>query len=155
MLRSLRPSHPAAHPIFASLWSRASAGGTSLADAARFTDLGRGPKIAEAMRGLPAENALIDGEAVAFRPDGQSDFGALRTKAGGAKASLVAFDLLGLAGVEGLVFSEAIEGEGARVFAHACKLDLEGIVAKRKGGLYRSGTSRSWLKCRNPEFVRT
>jgi hypothetical protein len=72
-----------------------------------------------------------------------------------SEASLVAFDLLGLAGVEGLVFSEAIEGEGALVFAHACKLGLEGIVAKRKGGLYRSGTSRSWLKCRNPEFVRT
>jgi len=140
MLRSLRPSHPAAHPIFASLWSRASAGGTSLADAARFTDLGRGPKIAEAMRGLPAENALIDGEAVAFRPDGQSDFGALRTKAGGAKASLVAFDLLGLdgedfrqrpleerrdklallvAGASDIMFSEALAAGGAVVFAHA------------------------------------
>jgi bifunctional non-homologous end joining protein LigD len=46
-----------------------------------FSD--RSPKIAEAVRGLPAESVLIDGEAVAFRSDGRSDFGALRTKAGG------------------------------------------------------------------------
>ena len=61
-----------------------------------FTD--RLPRVAEAVLGLPAENALIDGEAVAFRPDGQSEFGALRTKAGGAQACLVAFDLLNLDG---------------------------------------------------------
>jgi ATP-dependent DNA ligase len=41
------------------------------------------PRIAAAVRGLAADSALIDGEAVAFRPDGRSDFGALRTKAGG------------------------------------------------------------------------
>jgi ATP dependent DNA ligase domain len=62
------------------LWSRYGAD---------FTD--RLLTIADAIRGLPAENALVDGEAVAFRPDGRSDFGALRTKAGGAQACLVAF----------------------------------------------------------------
>src|SRR5271166_5957076 len=31
------------------------------------------------VRRLPAESALIDGEAVAFRPDGHSDIAALRT----------------------------------------------------------------------------
>jgi bifunctional non-homologous end joining protein LigD len=97
------------------------------------------------------------------------------TKAGGAEASLVAFDLLNLngedlrqrpleerrdrlallvAGVDGVLFSEAIEAEGATVFAHACKLGLEGIVSKRAGSLYRSGTSRNWLKSRNPAFQR-
>ena len=50
------------------------------------------------MRALPADNALIDGEAVVFRPDGHSDFAALRTRAGGEQASLVAFDLLSLDG---------------------------------------------------------
>jgi hypothetical protein len=59
-----------------------------------FTD--RLPKIAEAVCSLAADSALIDGEAVAFRSDGHSDFAALRTKAGSARACLVAFDLLNL-----------------------------------------------------------
>ena len=57
-----------------------------------FTD--RLPKVAEAVRSLAVDSALIDGEAVTFRPDGHSDFIALRTKAGSARACLVAFDLL-------------------------------------------------------------
>ena len=147
-----------------SLWTR---------HGTKFTD--RLPKIAEAVRGLPAENVLIDGEAVVFRTDGLSDFAALRTKAGGAEACLVAFDLLGLdgedfrprlleerrdrlarliAGADGVLFSEAIEAEGAVVFAHACKLGLEGIVSKRTGSRYWSGRTRQWLKSKNPAFVR-
>ena len=61
-----------------------------------FTD--KLPRIAEAVRSLPVDNALIDGEAVVFRQDGHSDFVALRTKAGGELASFVAFDLLSLEG---------------------------------------------------------
>jgi bifunctional non-homologous end joining protein LigD len=56
------------------LWSRH---GTN------FTD--RLPKIAEAVCSLAAESALIDGEAVAFRPGGHSHFFALRTKVGSAR----------------------------------------------------------------------
>jgi ATP-dependent DNA ligase len=41
------------------------------------------------------------------------------------------------------------------VFAHACKLGLEGIVSKRVGSRYRSGASRNWLKSLNPQFART
>jgi len=44
-----------------------------------------------------------------------------------------------VAGVDGIKFSEAIEGDGPLVFAHACKLGLEGIVSKRLGGVYSSG----------------
>jgi len=47
-----------------------------------------------------------------------------------------------------------LSAEGALVFAHACKLGLEGIVSKRVGSRYRSGTSRNWLKVLNPEFER-
>ena len=54
--------------------------------------------IADAVRALPADNALIDGEAVVFRPDGHSDFAALRTRAGGEQAALVAFDLINFDG---------------------------------------------------------
>jgi hypothetical protein len=37
------------------------------------------------------------------------------------------------------------------VFAHACKLGLEGIVSKRKDSAYRSGRSPDWLKMKNAD----
>jgi bifunctional non-homologous end joining protein LigD len=45
------------------------------------------PKMAEAIRCLSADEALIDGEAVVLRPDGRSDFEALMTKCGGERAA--------------------------------------------------------------------
>ena len=140
----------------------------------KFTD--RLPKIAEAVRRLKADGALIDGEAVVFRPDGHSDLGALRTNAGAEQAALVAFDLLSLdgedlrprpleerrealsgliAGGDNIVFSEAIAAEGALVFVKACELGLEGIVSKRAGSRYWSGRTRQWVKSKNPNFART
>jgi hypothetical protein len=50
----------------------------------------------------------------------------------------------------GLRFNEHMEGDGPTVFAHACKLGLEGIVSKRKDSAYRSGRSPDWLKMKNP-----
>ena len=50
----------------------------------------------------------------------------------------------------GLRFNEHLEGDGPTVFAHACKMGLEGIVSKRKGSAYRSGRSPDWLKMQNP-----
>jgi hypothetical protein len=45
----------------------------------------------------------------------------------------------------------SIGGEdGPLVFAHACKLGLEGIVSKRKDSGYRSGRSPHWIKSKNP-----
>ena len=132
-------------------------------------------RIAEAVRSLPVDHVMIDGEAVVFRPDGHSDFTALRTNRGAAEATLVAFDLLQfqgddwrrmplevrraqlesiVSGIDGLTFSDGIAHEGAIVFAHACRLGLEGIVSKRLGGLYASGRCRNWLKLKNPAFVR-
>jgi bifunctional non-homologous end joining protein LigD len=143
---------------------------------ADFTE--RFSRIAEAVRGLFADEALIDGEAVVFQDDGRSDFHALLTKRGWAEAAFVAFDLLRFGGDDlrqrplekrrealarliarrrgdGILFSEALVEEGAAVFAKACELGLEGIVSKREGSFYRSGKSRNWLKTKNPDFVRT
>jgi len=50
----------------------------------------------------------------------------------------------------GLRFNEHIENDGPTVFAHACKMGLEGIVSKRKQSTYRSGRSPDWLKFKNP-----
>jgi bifunctional non-homologous end joining protein LigD len=60
-----------------------------------------------------------------------------------------------VAGVDGIVFREAIVAEGAVVFVKACELGLEGIVSKRASSFYKSGKSRNWLKTVNPDFVRT
>ena len=143
---------------------------------ADFTD--RFSRIAEAVRGLSADEAMIDGEAVVFMDDGKSDFHTLLTKRGWLVAVFVAFDLLRLDGddlrqrplearrgalarliakrrSDGIVFSEELVAEGAVVFAKACELGLEGIVSKREGSFYKSGRSRNWLKAQNPDFART
>jgi bifunctional non-homologous end joining protein LigD len=149
------------------IWSRRGADFTG-----RFT------RIADAVRGLSADEAVIDGEAVVFQNDGRSDFHALLTKRGWLVAALVAFDVLRLNGDDlrqrplekrrealarliakrrgdGIVFSEALAAEGAVVFKNACAFGLEGIVSKRAGSFYRNGRSRNWLKTKNPDFVRT
>ena len=51
----------------------------------------------------------------------------------------------------GIRFNEHIEGDGPTVFAHACKMGLEGIVSKRKDFAYRSGRSPDWLKMKNAD----
>jgi bifunctional non-homologous end joining protein LigD len=43
-------------------------------------------------------------------------------------------------------FNEHVEGDGPTVFAHACKMGLEGIVSKRKDSAYRSGRSADGSK---------
>ncbi len=107
---------------------------------------------------------MLDGEAVVFRPDGHSDFAALRTKRGADAAQLVAFDHLRVdgedrrklpleirraeldnlvAGVDAIMLSEAIEAEGAVVYAKARELGVEGIVSERLGDPYWSGRVRN------------
>jgi ATP-dependent DNA ligase len=49
----------------------------------------------------------------------------------------------------GIRFNDHIEGDGPTVFAHACKMGLEVIVAKRKDSAYRSDRSPDWLKMKN------
>jgi bifunctional non-homologous end joining protein LigD len=49
----------------------------------------------------------------------------------------------------GIVYNEHLEGDGAMIFQHACRLGLEGVVSKRRDLPYRSGPSKSWLKIKN------
>jgi ATP-dependent DNA ligase len=52
----------------------------------------------------------------------------------------------------GVRLNEHMEhASGLTVFQHACKMGLEGIVSKRLGSRYRSGSSPDWLKFKNPE----
>jgi ATP-dependent DNA ligase len=50
----------------------------------------------------------------------------------------------------GLHLTEHLHGDGAEVFAHACKLGCEGIVSKRVGSRYVSGRTDNWVKVKNP-----
>jgi len=47
---------------------------------------------------------------------------------------------------------EHLQGDGATIFEHACKLGCEGIVSKRIGSRYRPGPRKSddWIKVKNP-----
>ena len=47
-------------------------------------------------------------------------------------------------------FTEHLTGDGPTVFAHVCRMGLEGIVSKRTDAPYHSGRSRTWLKSKNP-----
>jgi hypothetical protein len=47
-------------------------------------------------------------------------------------------------------FTEHLTGDGTTVFAHVCRMGLEGIVSKRTDAPYSSGPSRAWLKTKNP-----
>jgi len=46
--------------------------------------------------------------------------------------------------------TEHLDDDGELVFAHACRLGLEGIVSKRIDAPYRSGPCKTWLKSKNP-----
>ncbi|MEJ1157363.1 ATP-dependent DNA ligase [Prosthecomicrobium sp. N25] len=126
---------------------------------------------------LPVGSAVLDGEGVVLRPGGYSDFDALRSKDGGRRAVMVTWDLLELDGIDfrrmplehrreclrdivggaapGLLFSESLDAEGPEVFEHACRLGLEGIVSKKRGSVYRSGSVRTWMKTKHRAFVRS
>jgi bifunctional non-homologous end joining protein LigD len=43
-------------------------------------------------------------------------------------------------------FSESFEIAGREMFAHACKLGLEGVVSKVRDGTYPMGRTKDWVK---------
>jgi bifunctional non-homologous end joining protein LigD len=55
---------------------------------------------------------------------------------------------------DGIQLSEALTGDGAAIFRHACGLGLEGIVSKRIGSRYVSGRTGAWLNTKDPDFER-
>jgi bifunctional non-homologous end joining protein LigD len=132
----------------------------------------RFPSIVAAAHRLKAASFLIDGEVVIARADGLPDFRALRSAARGHEAMLYGFDLLTLDGADlrdlplierkrrlarligrakhAIRFVGHLTGDGPTIFAHVCRMGLEGIVSKRIDAPYRSGPSRTWLKSKNP-----
>ena len=133
----------------------------------------RFPAVARALGGLGPREAVIDGEVAVLLPDGTTSFQSLQNALdAGRQASVVyfAFDLLHLDGhdlrraaleerkavLERVIangpgsplvrYSKHIVGAGEEFFVHACRLKLEGVVAKRRDLAYRPGKNKDWVK---------
>lgn len=146
----------------------------------------RFPSVRDDLARLPAREAVLDGEIVIVGRDGVTDFQALQNALSdgndGREGRLMyfAFDLLYLDGRDlrgcaqvtrkralkallaevpedgTLRYTEHLEEDGAAVYQHACKLGIEGVIAKRPEAPYQSGRGASWLKVkcgRRQEFV--
>jgi bifunctional non-homologous end joining protein LigD len=139
--------------------------------------------IAEAAKKLPVTTAILDGEVVALRPDGTSNFQDLQNAFQENRADQLhyyAFDVLHLDGFDltkvvledrkrllarlltksalpsSLHLSDHIAGHGAEFFKEVCKMGLEGIISKRRDRPYRAGRGYDWLKVKcaeSAEFV--
>ena len=137
----------------------------------------RFPAIVAAAKQIVVDSAILDGEAVILDRSGKSDLAALEQALGGRDgkgsaelAVLFAFDLLYLNGQDlrhlplsqrrevladaidraspGILLSEDVIADGEAFYTLACKLGLEGIIAKRLDAPYRSGRDGDWLKIR-------
>ncbi|HVF70943.1 MAG TPA: non-homologous end-joining DNA ligase [Chthoniobacterales bacterium] len=141
------------------------------------------PTVAEAMRDLRAESALIDGEIVAVDAQGRPSFQVLQNrKTSGRDWTLVyyAFDLLNLEGEDlqalplherkarlkkliaetaspVLRYNAELAGTPAAVIRTVARAGLEGVIAKKRDSVYRAGTRlTTWLKLKlnkSQEFV--
>ena len=142
----------------------------------------RFPGIEKAALELGPATMILDGEAVVLDGQGRSDFNALVASLGGRGGKRVAtdtivyvFDLLYLDGHDvstlsleerrmlldplltnaagAIRLSEMLNTDGASLFATACELGLEGIIAKRLDAPYKSGRGGEWrkIKCINSE----
>ncbi|MGL4314684.1 MAG: DNA ligase D [Sphingomonas sp.] len=139
----------------------------------------RFPDIAGAARTLPVRRALIDGEIVAYDPEGRPDFALLKNaiEAGGHGLTMMAFDLLLLDGEDlksgplierkaalqpllvdagPIRYADHVTGKGEALFQAMCAKGLEGVVSKRCDAPYRSGRTPAWLKVKcvqRQEFI--
>ena len=121
--------------------------------------------------------ATLDGELVAFGPEGAPDFPLLcermLMRRPGVAVTLMIFDLLSFEG-EDLTRApyserhtqlEALDlngvhwqtpetfDDGEALFEAVCAHELEGVVAKRRSSAYRPG-ERGWVKTKNREYWR-
>ena len=128
--------------------------------------------VAEALTHVRAKTAVFDGEIAYVMEDGRTDFqklqNALSGSANAGRLVYFVFDLLHYDGVdltdetlevrkaklrtilagEGppLKMGEHTRGSGKELFAQACKMGLEGIIAKRADRPYRAGRGADWVK---------
>jgi bifunctional non-homologous end joining protein LigD len=140
------------------------------------------PALADRLAKLPVKSAILDGELVALRPDGITNFADLQDAISAERTDRLtyfAFDLLyrdgyDLTGVkladrkvalaelvspqdQGMLrYSDHHIGQGPQFLKEAAALGVEGIVAKRRDCPYMPGRGRTWLKIKSrnrDEFI--
>jgi bifunctional non-homologous end joining protein LigD len=128
------------------------------------------PGVAEAVRGLPTDTVVIDGEIVAIDGKGCPSFQALQNRASSGRRWQIlyyAFDLLSLDGADwknrplrarkaklrdlvsgsAVRYNAALPGTTDAIVHMVKEAGLEGVIAKKRESLYRGGTRvTSWLK---------
>lgn len=142
----------------------------------------RFPEIADAVKDLPVQECVIDGEAVALDDEGRSSFQLLQAlEMEGRKAPLrfYVFDLLQLNGKslldlpveqrkevlakvcesigDPIRYSGEISGDVESLLAEVKRRGLEGLIGKQRGSKYEPGRrSGAWIKLKSlneQEFV--
>ena len=130
--------------------------------------------VADALKELEVNQALLDGEIVILKDNGASSFEAMQQALSAGDDSQMlyyVFDILHLnrcdltqvpletrkevlrelvpPGDEGRIrFSDHVEGRGSDFLKQACRIGLEGVVSKRRDRAYRSGRVGQWLKAK-------
>jgi bifunctional non-homologous end joining protein LigD len=123
---------------------------------------------------LRVKNAIIDGEIACVDEEGRSLFNELLFRRG--CPIFYAFDILYLndrdlrqlplierkeilrnviekSGVPDVLCGKYIEARGVDLFNEVVRRNLEGVVAKRKSGIY--ATVSGWLKVKNPQYTQS
>jgi len=131
----------------------------------------RFPALRRICTSVKASSAIIDGEVVALDEQGRPCFEGLHGRSRNAACVTVffAFDLLYLDGynltqcpliarkaalkrilpkrdTDRIRYTAHVVGSGEQLFKEIEKLQLEGMVAKRKDSVYSCGRSRLWQK---------
>jgi bifunctional non-homologous end joining protein LigD len=139
----------------------------------------RYPWVVQDVARLKVDRAIFDAEAVCDNEAGVTDFARLHGRCADQSVYAYAFDIMMLENEDlrqmelgarkallfkalkrampGVRLSEHITGDGPTIFAHACKLELEGIVSKKITSRYQSGRSKAWVKTKNkssPAYLR-
>ena len=139
--------------------------------------------LADELATLGIDSGWIDGEAVVLDANGLPRFNllqnALDSKGGSEAIVYYVFDVpfldghdlrevplharrallrqvIAAHGGDRVRFSDDFPANAAQVLETACKLQLEGVIAKRRDGLYTSSRSTDWLKLKcqaRQEFV--
>jgi len=129
------------------------------------------PSLVKALAAMPVRNAWLDGEVVVLDAEGRTSFQALQNALGSSSPRglvFFAFDLMYLDGIDlrgvalnlrkrvlreivgggkgAIRMGPEVQGNGPEFFGEACKLGLEGSIAKRADSTYSGTRSREWMK---------